>query len=633
MRLGIKAKQVSGVTAIVVMVVVVLSAINLSALARVRLEESEARGDLLANAIYHRARQVVGGQTDPYAALRQDPGLRSILESSIYSKNVTYAAVLDAADVVVAHTDPGREGERLAPRGDLNELLGRSSLAQLRAIYTEEGRTYEVQQPLRLGTADFGSIRIGVSTLLVRQDLGATLRPPLYTALIALGVAAVIATLLTQVLLRPIHVIGSGLAQLRKGELGVTLDLPQQDEFGELGTSFNELSAQVAADRTKTAQLESLVENLEDAVAIFNGEGELLQANHAMRALLPSEPVGRPIDDLLPHGHRLVTLVQETLATRDSKGWVPVIFGLDSEGSSDGDTRERLVMTEIIEDPRHALVGTMVSVRNQAALDRVQSTINHSQKQVKLGSRLAGVAHEVKNPLNAMKIHLELLRGKLAARAAIGGRGAEAVGAFAGSNRGAAATVLTEPVHGAASVAPAALEYVGIIDQEIRRLVEVVDGLLKYTRPEELKLEPIDLGVLIQDVVQVVQPEAERTHVVIETAVARDLPDVYGDPAMLHPAFLNLALNAVQAMPNGGTLRIRVAKARGRRVEVRFEDTGVGIAPENLEKIFDLYFTTKEHGSGIGLALVFRTIVLHDGDIKVESTPGHTSFTLDLPIV
>ena len=102
---------------------------------------------------------------------------------------------------------------------------------------------------------------------------------------------------------------------------------------------------------------------------------------------------------------------------------------------------------------------------------------------------------------------------------------------------------------------------------------------------------------------------------------------------MLHPAFLNLALNAVQAMPSGGTLRIRVAKARGRRVEVRFEDTGVGIAPENLEKIFDLYFTTKEHGSGIGLALVFRTIVLHDGDIKVESTPGHTSFTLDLPIV
>ena len=218
-----------------------------------------------------------------------------------------------------------------------------------------------------------------------------------------------------------------------------------------------------------------------------------------------------------------MTLVQETLATRDSKGWVPVIFGLDSEGPSDGDTRERLVMTEIIEDPRHALVGTMVSVRNQAALDRVQSTINHSQKQVKLGSRLAGVAHEVKNPLNAMKIHLELLRGKLAARAGTGGRGAEAVGAFAGSNRGAGATVLTEPVHGAASVAPAALEYVGIIDQEIRRLVEVVDGLLKYTRPEELKLEPIDLGVLIQDVVQVVQPEAERTHVVIETAVARDL--------------------------------------------------------------------------------------------------------------
>ena len=377
--------------------------------------------------------------------------------------------------------------------------------------------------------------------------------------------------------------------------------------------------------------LESVVDQLEDAVAIFNTDGELLQANQAMRALLPADAVGRPIDDLLPPGHRLVTLVQETLATRDSKGWVPVMFAAESDVTADGEASERLVMTEIIQDTHQALVGTMVSVRNQAALDQVQSTINYSQKQVKLGGRLAGVAHEVKNPLNAMKIHLELLRGKLSARNTAPPRTAEVVGAFAGAI-GSAATVLAEPVRGTPAESPGVLEYVGIIDDEIRRLVQVVDDLLKYMRPEELRLQPVDLALLIQDIVQVVQPEAEHNRVTVETTLARDLPDIYGDPAMLRPAFLNLALNAVQAMPSGGTLRIRAARASGRRVQVRFEDTGVGIAPEHLEKIFDLYFTTKEQGSGFGLSMVYRTILLHDGDIKVESTPGHTAFTLDLPM-
>ena len=101
---------------------------------------------------------------------------------------------------------------------------------------------------------------------------------------------------------------------------------------------------------------------------------------------------------------------------------------------------------------------------------------------------------------------------------------------------------------------------------------------------------------------------------------------------MLEQAFLNLAINACQATPSGGTLRIAAAPARDRRIEVVFEDTGVGISPEHIEKIFDLYFTTKEHGSGIGLSMVFRAVHLHNGEIEVQSTPGRgTTFRLLLP--
>ena len=101
---------------------------------------------------------------------------------------------------------------------------------------------------------------------------------------------------------------------------------------------------------------------------------------------------------------------------------------------------------------------------------------------------------------------------------------------------------------------------------------------------------------------------------------------------MLRQAFLNLALNACQAMPNGGTLRIRCESARGRRVSIAFTDTGVGIKPEHLQRIFDLYFTTKEKGSGIGLSMVYRTVQMHDGEIEVQSTPGAgTTFRVLLP--
>jgi signal transduction histidine kinase len=109
-------------------------------------------------------------------------------------------------------------------------------------------------------------------------------------------------------------------------------------------------------------------------------------------------------------------------------------------------------------------------------------------------------------------------------------------------------------------------------------------------------------------------------------------PDVNGDPAMLRQAFLNLALNACQAMPNGGTLRITCEALRGRKVAISFADTGVGIKPEHLQRIFDLYFTTKEKGSGIGLSMVYRTVQMHDGEIEVQSTPGSgTTFRVLLP--
>jgi signal transduction histidine kinase len=158
-----------------------------------------------------------------------------------------------------------------------------------------------------------------------------------------------------------------------------------------------------------------------------------------------------------------------------------------------------------------------------------------------------------------------------------------------------------------------------------------VQGFLKFTRPEDLRLQPVALEKLLKEVVPIVRSEAEPLGIdlVVEASTA---PDVNGDPAMLRQAFLNLALNSCQAMPNGGTLTIRAGSAHGRFVVISVEDTGVGIKPESLPRIFDLYFTTREKGSGIGLSMVYRTIQMHDGEIEVQSTPGKgTTFRVLLP--
>ena len=116
------------------------------------------------------------------------------------------------------------------------------------------------------------------------------------------------------------------------------------------------------------------------------------------------------------------------------------------------------------------------------------------------------------------------------------------------------------------------------------------------------------------------------------TDVAVSTPNVNGDSAMLRQAFLNLAINACQAMPQGGSLRLVAGPASRQRVEIRIEDTGVGIKPEHLSRIFDLYFTTKERGTGIGLSMVYRIIQMHDGEVEVQSTPGRgTTFRVLLP--
>ncbi len=609
MRLSLRTKQVAGVTAIVALSMVAVNALYLARIARISLEESQSRGELLARTVYQTATVLTGSQATA-EALRENEAVRVLVESGMaFSENVTYVAITDAGGRAIVHSSPVLAGELVPPAEELATVIAGGLLAHLRAIYSD--RTFEVRERLVAGeggaTREFGAIRVGLSMLLVRENLREAMAPTLGTLLGAVLIALVVATGFAQWLLRPIHVLHSGLARLGRGEMGVKLDLPGGDEFGDLGASFNTLSAELSAARTSLAdhpaRLESVVDRLEDAVAIVGPAGEVMFANRSMRHVLGADDTPQ-----LPADHPLAPVLARATAGHASIG--PVMVSLPG---SEGRPAAYQVYAHPIADRKGRHIGAMLSARNVAYLSEVQSTIRYSRKLAALNRLLAGVAHEVKNPLNAMTIHLELLKQKLAGR-----------------RRRDDATAVEPPVppFDVAGV----MKHVTIISDEIRRLDTAVQGFLKFSRPEELALANVGLWGVCDDVARVVGAEAQAAGVKIENACPPDLPDVYADQALLRQAVLNLALNAVQAMPEGGTLRFDGRRGAGRTVELSVSDTGTGIPPDALARIFDLYFTTRAGGTGLGLSMVYRTVHLHDGTIEVESTPGRgAAFRVQLP--
>jgi signal transduction histidine kinase len=212
-----------------------------------------------------------------------------------------------------------------------------------------------------------------------------------------------------------------------------------------------------------------------------------------------------------------------------------------------------------------------------------------------VGTLAAGLAHEIRNPLNAASLQLQLLSRRL--------------------DRGESSPETVRPV-------------TQVVQSEILRLERLVNEFLAFARPHPLQVASMDLCELVNAVLVFLEPEAEQRKVKIVRDFSTQVPLVEGDNERLRQVLLNLARNAIEAMPNGGVLTVRVHPTGG-GVSLEVQDTGVGI--ENDSAIFDAFYTTKEQGTGLGLSLVHRIVGDHGGSISVKSQPGSTRFTVWLP--
>jgi signal transduction histidine kinase len=596
MRLN--AKLVSSFLLLLIAAIIAVSAIEADRTLDLMVGELATSGDLIAKQIFEQMRATLArsGGDDPMAVLRRDVSLQTLLDSSLaFGQTIVSVTVIDAnGNVIVAAA--GEPEERKSTPLTPIETIQRAAAAWIPlrpvpALWKDQ--VYGISRPVEINGKLFATIEVGVSTALIGNKVHRMARAMLGAVIATIFLCALIVTLLGNHLLGPVRAITSGVERLASGNDDVKLEVAGHDELSTLADKFNQLSQRVRDDRARweseRGHLFDAFRSSNDAVLLLDGKGSLLFANPEARRRLRlggGAVEGKSLGLLLDSSHPLVQMSEAALAA--GTGAHDVALELQNNGSAP--TRYLVSIFPLGQGPEAA--GLLIMMRDLAPMRELEKVVDYSSRLARLGGLISGVAHQIRNPLNAMTLQLELLRQDAEQGRPTGKR-------------------------------------VDSARAEIRRLDQVIDTLLRFMRPGKL-----DTGKLaLNDLLAEIGSHVAQSNISVNYQLDQELPRITADKGLLEEAIKALVENAVQAMPEGGTLTLDSGLSPDGYVEVTVVDQGPGIPAEDLDRIFNLYFTTKVGGSGVGLSLALRAIDLHHGTINVESRVGTgTAFTIRLPI-
>jgi len=440
----------------------------------------------------------------------------------------------------------------------------------------------------------FGSIHVGVSTVFLRNELTPRLQRQLSLSAIAVLCSLVLAALLSNLALGPLEHINRSLDRMAESN-GTELTGPAvgADEYGKVSLKIAHLGKQMRDAREIFSALKSNVDqimtSLQDGLMLFTRDSRVVLVSAAIEGFLGrsrGELLGRTVKEIFSAESALGGLMLDAFRLHHN------VEAREIEASNG---RRVHVSLDFIQE-KGTQIGALLTMRDAESARRIEDEIELSRRISASGRVTRGVAHEVKNPINAIVLHLQLLRNKLQ------------------------------------QVDPDTSRHVDIIDSEIHRLDRVVQILVDFTRPRDLHLEETDLRLVLDEVSLLATPDAEQHGVKLVHELPAEAVPVKIDVDFIKQAMLNVVLNGVQAMPNGGTLTL-TAFREDDMVVTEIRDQGAGIPSEIQDKIFELYFTTKKTGSGIGLAQTYQIMQWHYGSVDFESGDGKgTTFRLRLPL-
>jgi PAS domain S-box-containing protein len=526
--------------------------------------------------------------------LGTDRALNGFLESIVGSWPDVYdATIVDADGKAILHTNPDLIGKVIPERPSFQTVQSAKFRAQLRMVYNPAS-VYDVRIPLSLDGAPFGSIRVGVSTVFLKNEL----TPPLQHAVIfsaaAIFLSLMLAAALSHLALGPLERISRTLDSVAAGD-GEAMGEHEavRDEYGLVTLKIAHLGRQVRDAKEIFSALKDNVDqimgNLQDGLMLFTREARVVLVSASVERFLGRprrELLGRTVNEIFSRDSALGSLLLESFQFRR-----PV-----AQEEVEAANGKRIQISLDFIQERGGQIGALLILRDAESVRQIEDEIEMSRRMSASGRLTRGVAHEVKNPINAIVLHLRLLQNKLQ------------------------------------KVDPDTRRHMDIIDSEIHRLDRVVQILVDFTRPRDLHLEEMDLRHLLEDVITLATPEAEQHGVKIVSELPASPLPVRADSDFMKQAILNVVLNGVQAMPSGGNLKVS-GRCEEDVVVTEIRDQGGGIPQEVQDKIFELYFTTKKDGSGIGLAQTYQILQWHYGSVDFESLDGQgTTFRLRLPL-
>jgi signal transduction histidine kinase len=640
----LKTKLVLAITGLVFLVVTVLSWLFLEQLLAQRISQSYAANDMVARQILYSTQLALntglqGRQVDPnnpaslratvLDVLQHDEGLNGLLSSvNRYASTVFDVAIADRDGKALLSTDPTQDNVKLPEREDYALLQHAGIITTMRAVFGPP-RNYNIVLPLERTVepgkkVPFLTIRVGIRTTFLRNVFA----PWIWASLTFTGVAIIssllVAALLANLALHPIELISLRLDTLEQAgfdrddepapappsELPAPKESPAwmrpaalirpstEDPVGQVSDKIERIGRRMRnVEEVFSAlkeNLDSIMANLQDGILLFTAEGRAALVSDSVERFLGiprtrlfggsiiniftlETKIGRLVRDAFENGN---TLDQEEVETETGRRvQVSLDFVVDQD-SAPG-----------------ASLGALLTLHDLESVRELESELELSRRLAAIGRLTSGVGHEVKNPINAIVVHLELLRNKLS--------GPDA----------------------------RAMRHLEIIESEIQRLDRVVQTLVDFSRPVELQLKEQDLRRIVSGVLMLASAELETHNVRVSSHMPERPLTAKVDADLIKQAILNVVLNGAQAMSQGGDLHVTL-REDGRMAAIEISDSGSGIPDDIRAKIFDLYFTTRKDGSGIGLAMTYRIIQLHNGSIDVQSEQNiGSTFTLKLPLL
>ena len=616
---SLRARLLWGLVLVIAVVMAAVFAVVEHRQSAAIIDQVKTRGQVLSRNL--------GAMASGHLLLYNFTGLEQAVARVAREADVIYALVLDAEGHVAAHSHlPETVGQPLGGEVDLRAVHAGTPLVQDTLDPATGEGLYDFAVPVIVDGQRWGTVRVGLSKRRMEAEIRRTRRELAVLTAVTIVLGGVAAALVARRIAQPVQRLADGVAAISRGELHHRIEPTTLDEIGRLAVAFNHMAAQLSQQRSaleaahgelrqrfaELADLKSYTDNIlasvKTGIVTVDLEGRVVTLNPAAELLtgfFAGEAAGRYCTEVFRDSPGIGEILMETLASRADAPGVPLALTRRNGAS---------VPVEFSVAPLKGGDGKDLGVvgvlRDLTVVRALQRQLARSDRLAAVGTLAAGLAHEIKNPLTSLLTFTRHLTRR-----------------FDDAN-------FRE-------------KFQNIVPRELERINTIVERLLELSRPGRLTPSPVLVPVLLDRALDLYSHRIESQAIRVTRQYAATILPVEGDEELLYRAFVNLVANALDAMEGGGRLIVRAgwsqerhggfsARRGGAGPQLRIEvvDTGTGMPADAVERIFNPFFTTKEHGTGLGLALTHKIIEDHGGSIVVSSTLGRgTTFRILLPLV